>query len=170
MDDALIDDLSQPHPLANTGTAWELLSDRVMGGVSAGGLSRETIAGRAALRLQGDVRLENNGGFVQAALDLAPNGSTDARRWSGISLHVYGNGEAYNLHLRTADVTRPWQSYRATFDAPPMWQTITLRFDDFSPHRLTAPLDLSTLRRIGIVAIGRKFRADIAIARIGFSG
>ncbi|QIE43076.1 CIA30 family protein (plasmid) [Rhodobacteraceae bacterium SC52] len=169
MDDTLIDDLSQPHPRASTGTEWELLSDRVMGGVSAGGLSRETIAGRTALRLQGDVRLENNGGFVQAALDLTPNGATDARRWSGISLDVYGNGEAYNFHLRTADVTRPWQSYRAHFDAPAVWQTITLRFDAFTPHRLTAPLDLSTLRRIGIVAIGRAFQADIAIAGIRFN-
>ena len=165
----VIDDLRHPHPRAATGTDWEFLSDRVMGGVSAGGLSRATVAGRPALRLTGDVRLDNNGGFVQAALDLAPGGAAiDARGWGGIALDVFGTDEAYNLHLRTADITRPWQSYRASFTAPPRWTRIVLPFTDFAPHRVDAPLDLSTLRRIGLVAIGRAFRADLAVAWIGF--
>lgn len=170
MDMHLIDDLRHPHPRAARGTAWEFLSDRVMGGVSGGGLSREVVAGRTALRLTGDVRLDNNGGFVQAALDLAPGGvDIDARGFGGIALDVFGADEVYNLHLRTADVTRPWQSYRASFTASPRWTRITLPFADFTPHRLDAPLDLSTLRRIGLVAIGRAFRADLAVAWIGFT-
>lgn len=170
MPQTIIDDFTQPHPRAATGTDWEFLSDRVMGGVSGGGLSRETVAGRAALRLTGDVRLDNNGGFVQAALDLAPGGAAiDARGAVGIALDVLGAGETYNLHLRTADVTRPWQSYRAAFVAPPRWTRVDLPFADFTPHRLEAPLDLSTLRRIGLVAIGRAFRADLAVAWIGFA-
>ncbi|MGS4944846.1 CIA30 family protein [Meridianimarinicoccus sp. RP-17] len=165
----VIDDFTRPHPSAATGTDWEFLSDRVMGGVSGGGLSRETVAGRTALRLTGDVRLDNNGGFVQAALDLAPGGAAiDARGFAGITLDVLGQAEDYNLHLRTADVTRPWQSYRAAFAAPPTWTRIDLPFSDFTPHRLDAPFDLSTLRRIGLVAIGRAFRADLSVARIGF--
>lgn len=165
----IIDDFTQPHPRAATGTDWEFLSDRVMGGVSGGGLSRETVAGRPALRLTGDVRLDNNGGFVQAALDLAPGGAAiDARSHGGIALEVLGQNETYNLHLRTADVTRPWQSYRAAFTAPSRWTRIELAFEDFAAHRLDAPLDLSGLRRIGLVAIGRAFRADLAVAWIGF--
>jgi hypothetical protein len=49
----LIDDLSRDDGRAATGTAWEVILDAVMGGVSTGGLSRETVQGRAALRLQG---------------------------------------------------------------------------------------------------------------------
>lgn len=165
----IIDDLGAPHPQASTGARWELISDRVMGGVSAGTMRREVVQGRPALLLQGDVSLENNGGFLQVALDLDPAGRTvDARAWRGIALDVLGNGQSYNLHLRTADVVRPWQSYRCSFRAGPHWQTVHLPFAEFLPHRIEAPLDTGRLRRIGLVAIGRAFRADLAVGGIRF--
>ncbi len=164
-----IDDLSQPPPRASNDAAWEMIADRVMGGISNGTMRRETVRGREAIHLQGDVSLENNGGFIQIALDLAPDGSSiDARQWAGIEIDVIGDDESYNLHLRTADVTRPWQSYRQSFVPTPEWQTVRLPFSEFEAHRIDAPLDLSTLRRIGIVAIGRAFHADIAIAGVRF--
>jgi hypothetical protein len=160
----VIDDLSQPAPRASNGAAWELIVDRVMGGVSNGTMRRDVVEGREAIRMRGDVSLENNGGFLQIALDLAPDGaSIDASRWAGIEIDVIGNDESYNLHLRTADVVRPWQSYRQSFVAASHWQTLRLPFAEFEPHRVDAPLNPSTLRRIGIVAIGRAFHADIAI-------
>ena len=166
---AVIDALDRPAPLSSLGTRWEMIADRVMGGVSTGRMTRETVAGRPAIRLTGEVSLENNGGFLQIALDLAPNGGTvDASGWTGIALDVTGNGERYNLHLRTADVVRPWQSYRAGFEAGPEWRTVRLPFAGFEPHRIEAPLDLSRLRRLGIVAIGRAFRADIAVGGVRF--
>jgi len=125
------------------------------------------VAGRTALRMTGEVRLENDGGFVQIALDLAPDGGpVDVSSHWGIALEVRGNDETYGVHLRTADVERPWQSYRARFIAPSHWTTVTLPFDAFAPHRIAAPLDLKRLRRIGIVAIGRAFHADLALASI----
>jgi hypothetical protein len=167
--DGIIDVLDQDPPLATIGTRWELVADRVMGGVSSGTMAREHVAGRPALRLRGDVSLENNGGFVQIVLDLAPDGGVlDARVWTGIEIEVFGNGEPYNLHLRSADIVRPWQSYRAEFLATPKWQTIRLPFATFVPHRIDAPLDLARLRRLGVVAIGRTFTADIAIAGLRF--
>ena len=54
------------------GADWTMVSDRVMGGVSEGRLTYETVEGRPALRLTGDVRLENNGGFLQMARDMDP--------------------------------------------------------------------------------------------------
>lgn len=168
-DSAIIDDLSSAHPRAVTGTDWELISDRVMGGVSRGRMTRETVQDRPALRMQGAVSLENNGGFLQIALDLDRHGSIiDAREWTGVEMDVTGNGEGYNLHLRTADVTRPWQSYRASFCPASEWHVIQLPFADFVAHRIDAPLDVSRLRRIGIVAIGRAFEADLAIAGLRF--
>lgn len=140
-----------------------------MGGLSDGRMHRETVAGRLAIRMEGAVRLENNGGFVQIALDLAPDGSpVDASRWSGIEIDLTGNGESYNLHLRTAEVTRPWQSYRQAILAAPGWRSLRLPFAGFAAHRIDAPLRPEALRRIGIVAIGRAFRADIAIAGLRF--
>jgi hypothetical protein len=164
-----VDALDRPHPEATIGTRWELIADRVMGGRSRGRMARETMRGRAALRLAGTVSLANNGGFLQLALDLAPGGATvDARGWTGFALDVIGNGEGYNLHLRTADVVRPWQSYRQGFVAGPDWRTVRLPFEGFEPHRIEAPLDLARLRRIGVVAIGRAFEADIALGGIRF--
>lgn len=164
---AVIDVLDRPHPETTAGTRWQLVADTVMGGVSAGRMTRETVSGRPAVRLTGEVSLENDGGFLQLALDLAPDGRpVDASAFAGVELDVFGNGERYNVHLRTADVTRPWQSYRHAFEAPPEWRTLRLRFDAFAPHRLAAPLDTRTLRRVGIVAIGRAFRADVAAGRL----
>ncbi len=165
----VIDDLSHPHPQSSRGTHWQLVSDQVMGGVSAGEMTRETVDGHVALRMRGEVSLENNGGFLQLALDLNPDGAPmDASGWKGIELQVRGAGEAYNLHLRTEDMTRSWQSYRADFIANPDWHTVRLDFADFEAHRLEAPLDLSKLRRIGLVAIGRAFDADLALAGVQF--
>lgn len=167
--DGIIDALDQEPPLATIGTRWELIADRVMGGVSSGEMTREPVAGRPALRMRGAVSLENNGGFIQIALDLAPDkGVVDVRPWTGIEMDVFGNGERYSLHLRTTDVVRPWQSYRTEFIATPEWRTIRLPFAAFAPHRIDVPLDLARLRRLGIVAIGRAFTADIAIGRLQF--
>jgi hypothetical protein len=45
-----------------------------------------------------------------------------------------------------------------------------LPFDRFEPHRLTVPLDLRHLRRLGLVAIGRAFHADLAVSVVGLYG
>lgn len=165
----VIDDLRHPPPVAATGNGWALISDRVMGGVSAGTMRREVVGGRDAIRMEGGVSLENNGGFLQIAVDLGDAGNeVDARNWAGIQLDVFGNNETYNLHLRTSDIHRPWESYRQSFTAPSTWTTVTLPFSEFAPHRTERPLNLASLRRIGIVAIGREFTADISIADIRF--
>ncbi len=165
----VIDDLRHASPLAVTGNGWALISDRVMGGVSAGTMRREVVVGRDAIRMQGGVSLENSGGFLQVAVYLGGDGGeVDARNWTGIQLDVFGNNQTYNLHLRTSDIQRPWESYRQGFAAPSSWTTVELPFSDFVPHRTERPLNIARLRRIGIVAIGREFTADISIADIRF--
>ena len=62
----------------------------------------------------------------------------------------------------------PWQSYRATFEAPARWQTLQLPFAEFSSYRTSKPLDLAALELIGFIAIGRAFTADLCIGRIGY--
>ena len=132
-------------------------------------MSREVVGGRLAIRMRGDVRLENNGGFVQMALDLSPDsGVVDASAWSGMEIDLYGDDQDYGMHLRTSDLTRPWQSYRQSFRALAKWQTIRLPFAGFSAHRTEIPLDLRRLRRLGLAAIGRAFSADLAIGGLRF--
>lgn len=164
---AVIDDLSRAEPLTPLGTAWRLFTDRVMGGVSNGTMARDNVAGRVGIRMRGDVSLENNGGFVQVALDLAPQGETvDLSAWEGIEIDVFGNGETYDIRLRTDALAESWQSYRQSFSAPPEWRTARLPFAGFAPHRTEIPLDLARVRRLGVVAIGRAFTADLTIGGV----
>ncbi len=70
------------------------------------------------------------------------------------------------MHLRTTAARLPWQSYRASFQAPARWQTVRLPFSRFEPYRINTPLDVSQVRRIGLVAIGRAFSADLCLGRL----
>ena len=97
-------------------------------------------------------------------------GERDAAAFAVIAIDVLGNGEDYGLHLRTSELTRPWQSYRASFVASPAWRAIRFPFADFVPHRTETPLNIHLLRRIGVVAIGRAFSADVAIGGVRFYG
>ncbi len=137
-----------------------------MGGLSVGHLSRSVWLGRPCLNLTGDVSLANNGGFLQAATDLV----VDASGWEGIEITVAGPPDVYHLHLRTTDLVRPQQSYRALVPCRAEWRTLRLSWDDFMPHRTDAPFVPSRLRRLGIVAIGRAFRADLNVADLRFYG
>ncbi len=166
----MLDDRSSHNLLANNQCMWRAVSDTVMGGVSQAALSATQIDGKECLQLTGMVSLENNGGFVQASIDLSANGTLDATAYRGVSLEVYGNNESYNLHLRTADTTLVWQTYRASFFAPASWQKINFPFEQFAPHRLNAPLNTSQLKRLGIVAIGRAMSANLCFRNIEFFG
>ena len=162
----IIDDRYRDDFTSNIGTVWRGFSDRVMGGISLEHVTLDCVEGRRCLRLSGDVRLENNGGFIQMALDLSQNGVLDTREYTGLRLHVWGNGETYGAHLRTLDTTLPWQSYRASFYTATNWRVIDLPFSTFKPYRLDLPLNTRHLRRLGLVAIGRAFYADLCVSGI----
>jgi len=146
---------------------WEYIADGVMGGVSRGGMTQQVFRGRDAAVLRGDVSLDNNGGFIQIAFDLRDDGTgRDASDWDGIEMDVCGNGELYDVRLRTDQLTRPWQSFRAEFTAPLDWQALQIPFESVLAHRTDAVFDPAQLRRIGILAIGREFQAEIAVAGV----
>jgi hypothetical protein len=143
---------------------WRLITDRVMGGVSQATVTRAILDGRDCTRLSGAVSTENRGGFVQIATDVDAAIAADAAAWTGLALDVRGNGEGYKLHLRTSDLWLPWQSYRADFATSGDWQTVRLPFSAFAPYRVVGRLRVDRLRRIGVVAIGREFDADLCVA------
>ena len=147
----------------NLSPEWEYVADRVMGGVSTGQISQQD----GATRLTGTVSLDNNGGFIQMAFDLVEGGgSFDASAWTGIEVDLRGNDETYELRLRTDQLTRPWHSFRAEFTASTKTTTLRLPFTSFEPHRTDVIFDPARLRRIGILAIGRVFDADVSVSAI----
>jgi hypothetical protein len=166
--DLVIDDRSSGDLNSNLGLEWRLFTDTVMGGISRGNLSLDTHEGRNCLRMQGDVSTENNGGFVQIALSLSKQEHFDASVYAGIEMEVAGNNETYNIHLRTAGLWLPWQSYRSSFTATKDWQKIRIPFTSFKPYKTTKKFRPSKLERIGLVAIGREFHADMCLASISF--
>lgn len=163
----LLDDLDSHPAEATVGGSWRLISDQVMGGLSQGALTRSTHQGRSCLRLTGKVSTENSGGFLQMALELDDQaGAFDASGFDGLEIDIAGNGEAYNLHLRTTQLWLPWQSFRVSFTAEETWKTLRLPFEAFSPYRSSSRLDSRRLTRIGLLAIGRDFSADLCLARL----
>ncbi len=166
--DLIIDDRTSGDLNSNLGLEWRLFTDKVMGGVSSGNLSLDTYEGRNCLRMQGDVSTDNNGGFVQIALSLSKQEYFDASAYAGIEMEVAGNNELYNIHIRTAGLWFPWQSYRSSFMATDNWQKIRIPFTSIKPYKTTQKFRRDKLERIGLVGIGREFHADLCLASIKF--
>lgn len=166
----IIDDRSTGSIISTLGSEWRLFTDQVMGGVSQGSLVLDKHHRRDCLRMKGQVSTQNNGGFVQMALSLNSDKRFDASAFEGIILEVAGNNEQYNLHLRTTNLWFPWQSYRASFTATKQWQTIKIPFKQFTAYRTLNKFRKDKLERIGLVAIGRQFDADLYVGLVKFYG
>lgn len=163
----LIDDFSSRDGTAVIGTQWRGFTDRVMGGRSDMQVGYREDNGSPVLGISGQVRLENNGGFIQARLPLsADGGNFDASKFSAIGVRVRGAPGPYYLHLRTRHTSRPWQYYRAAVELGDSWQDLVIPFTAFEGRSIRNALDLSALRTLGVVAYGEAFEADIEVARI----
>ena len=167
--DFLIDDFSLNEGISAIGTQWRQFTDQVMGGESTASYSFEIIDGKRCIHLQGNVSLENRGGFVQVALPLRQNGRPfDASQFTGIRLWVKGNGENYYVHLRSSKTWLPWQFYEAPFFADNQWQKVEIPFEKFTPQSLKSALNPKKLKRLAVVGAKKVFKADIAVSRIEF--
>lgn len=130
---------------------WQAINDGVMGGVSVSRL-RFDPAGYAVF--EGDVSLENNGGFASvraAAVDL---GCADTVAYV---LTVFGDGRTYKLNLRT-DTGFDGVTYQAAFaPVPGRWTRSVLPLAAFEPRfrgRLVPgapPLRPETVKQMGLL-------------------
>ncbi|TVP90716.1 MAG: hypothetical protein EA348_05470 [Pseudomonadaceae bacterium] len=164
------DNLSECRPLGEVRLdeplAWEMISDQVMGGCSTGELNLLVERqGKACACLQGDVSLENNGGFLQMKSPLPAD--INAGDFQGLFIELLGGGHAVDIRLKTTDLQRPWQSFRVALEPAPEWQTWWLPFSAFQPHRTEAALDPEQLRSVAVVAIGEAMRVDVCVATWG---
>ncbi|CAA6828072.1 MAG: Complex I intermediate-associated protein 30 (CIA30) [uncultured Thiotrichaceae bacterium] len=166
--EGVIDDLSREDAQSSLGGKWRMLSDQVMGGVSIGKMVLTEQGGRRCLQLQGLVSTENDGGFLQLVLDLNQGKAFDASSFRGVEIDVLGNGDDYELHLRTLGLWFPWQAYRASFTATSQWKTVTLPFTKFMAYKTSKRLNTAKFKRVGLVAIGKNYQADICLGAIRF--
>lgn len=147
----MIDDFRDP-------ARWEFFTDQVMGGVSTGNVQ----VADGVMRLTGDVRTANRGGFIQARIDLPDGLAADA---TGFVLNVRGNGAGYFLHVRTKGSMLPWQYYQAPFATVTDWTEVRVPLADFRAsgallRDLPRPQDI---RSVAVVAYGRDYRADVEV-------
>jgi hypothetical protein len=160
----VLDDFSQAR---HDAARWSVFTDRVMGGVSVAQAQVAIVQGRRALRLQGQVSLANNGGFVQVARPLGSESTPlDATGTDGLQLDVCGMPGRYFVHLRTVHTRAPWQYYRAPLPVAAEWHTVAVPWSAFTPGGLSQPLDVRGLLRLGVVGGAEAFDADVALARL----
>ncbi|MCC5868698.1 MAG: CIA30 family protein [Gammaproteobacteria bacterium] len=163
----LLDDFSDTDGVSVFGTRWQGFTDRVMGGRSEIQAGYRAHDGGHALYMQGPVRLENNGGFIQVRLPLATSGEGfDASAYAGVAITLRGSPGPYFLHIRNHETQRVWQYYRAVLEVDEQWQRLVVSFADFDSEHLRGALDTRQLRSLAIVAYGEAFEAELEIARL----
>lgn len=167
----LLDDFSREDGCSLFGTEWLVFSDQVMGGHSEIRVQRIQEPTGAFLRIKGEVRPENQKGFIQVALPLVHSRYLfDARHFQGVYLQARAwQKEGWSIHLRTKELSMPWQHYRAPFYPTPEWTTYEIPFTLFYPVSTIHPLNLERLTRLGIVAAGEQaFQPQLELRAIGF--
>lgn len=140
---------------------WRAVNDGVMGGVSSG----RVVQGEEGPRFEGELSLENNGGFssVRRRVDEDLSGVT------GVRLEVRGDGRTYQFRMRMDD-RFDGVAWRAEFPAGDEWRTVEMDFAKFIPvfrgYRVkdAGPLVPAKIRQIGFLVADKQagaFRLDI---------
>lgn len=150
----------------DTPSPWAMVSDQVMGGVSSAVLQQGDREGSPCTRLTGRTSLDNNGGFVQMKLEIAPASLRPDYR--GLFIELWGAAHDYNLHVKTGQLHRPWQSFRCTVSVQPEWTRFMVPFEQLQAHRTDAELQPAHITSVAVVAIGAEFDVDVSVRRFGF--
>lgn len=147
------------------GGEWFAVNDGVMGGRSSSEL-RPTGDGSAVF--EGNLSLENGGGFASVRADVTEGALTG---FSRLVIRVRGDGKRYQLRLRTS-TSFDGIAYGAGFETTAgEWTTVEVLLSSFEPTyrgyrpRNAGPLDPSKVRQIGIMLTDKQegpFRLEIA--------
>ena len=142
---------------------WRSVDDRVMGGVSRSRM----IPQERFVSFQGNLSLENNGGFASVR---SPDLDERLENVDSIKLKVRGDGRTYQLSIRTDRVSNGVR-YRASFDTEDgVWEEVVISLRDFSPtwrgRRVPGTPDLraSDVRSFGLMLADKRegqFRLDL---------
>ena len=145
---------------------WTVISDQVMGGVSSSALQQDDRHSSPCTCLTGRTSLENNGGFVQMKLDIEPGWLR--ADYQGLFIELCGTAHDYNLHVKTNQLDKPWQSFRCTLPVQPQWTRFIVPYERLRAHRTDAQLQPADIKSVAVVAIGSEFNVDVCVRRFGF--
>lgn len=144
---------------------WYVVNDGVMGGRSSSEMRYE--GGDLAV-FEGNLSLENNGGFASVRTEIAEGKLTGA---TSLTLRVRGDGKRYQLRLRMGR-NFDGVAWAASFETTAgEWTTVTLPLEQFRPTlrgyvpRNARPLDPAQVRQIGIMLTDKqvgRFRLEVA--------
>jgi hypothetical protein len=121
---------------SDSGKYWQYISDQTMGGVSSGQVTLEQDGDLSFARLTGNLSTSNNGGFIQLRLGVSFATSEEHdKALRGVRLNVRGNGETYNIFIRTNETRSYSDYYSASFKTGTNWEVIELPFEQFKRKR-----------------------------------
>ena len=143
---------------------WEVINDAVMGGLSE---SRLNMTSDKTALFEGEVSLENNGGFASVRTDI---GDLFLDGFKGLAVRVRGDGKRYRLRVRTVDSSEGFAYQTSFVTQADTWLTLHLPFSVFEPFYRgvvvpNAPaLNRSDIRQIGLMIADKQpgyFRLEI---------
>jgi len=124
--------------------AFRVINDEVMGGVSTSCLNS---AGNAMV-FEGEVSLENNGGFASFRGPVRIPAASAA-----LILTIRGDGKRYKLALKLDDSSGTSQ-YQAAFIAPGEWRALRFEPTDFTASFRGRPVAAPIVRLIDVQHLG----------------
>ena len=166
----LIDDFSSAEKSRLTNTKWEGITDQVMGGKSDIYIRRIPAESGNVLKMEGNVSLEKNGGFIQVRLLFKDTEKYfNAEHFKGIEIRCRGKGDNYYIFLRTSRTKFPWSHFAYKIPVNESWQTVKIPFVGFlSKNMFKSRLRTNKLKSIAVAAAENEFYADIEIDYLAF--
>ena len=124
---------------------WTVINDAVMGGKSVGELYVNSDGNGV---FEGDVSLENNGGFSSVKYSFS---KIDIKNASKINLVVKGDGKNYQFRLKAK--SRDRHSFVSKFSTTGEWQEIEIQLKDMYPSFRGKKLEISNFSEDSIEEI-----------------
>ena len=147
---------------ANANQRWYVVNDSVMGGVS----NSQVTQTQESLLFTGNVSLDNNGGFASIRTEL----NTQSQNTKAIALRVKGDGQIYQLRLRTTNYL-DGAAYTHSFKTVKNeWVDINFAPSDFTlTYRgrvleQQVIIDLDDIKQLGFMIAGKqegKFKLEV---------
>ncbi len=140
---------------------WRAINDGVMGGMSAGRI----VGTENGLSFEGELSLENNGGFASVRRLIGQDLSEVGR----LRMEIRGDGRSYQARFRQ-DGRFDGVAWRAKLETTGSWQTVEIDLNAFEPvfrgRRVpqAGPLVAADIRQFGFMLADGKpgpFRLEI---------
>lgn len=112
---------------------WSTINDDVMGGVSTSSFYLNE-SGHGVF--EGDVSLENNGGFAMVMYNFD---SKEVENYSKAIITLKGDAKRYQFRIKTN--SNDYYSYISHFETTGQWQTIEINLKDMYPSFRGRKLD-----------------------------